>query len=126
MDKNINESLLPDANRRESLKGAQPNKGLDIVDVYQNCLHMAHQVDGITSKVNQNDLFQVLKHGLAFREYNKNTSVDDEVFHENLGQNDEIETTKSAKKLRDFYMDNYVTKFNLHTLYVIDSKISVI
>ena len=76
--------------------------------------------------MNQNDLFQVLKHGMAFREYNPDHSVDDEVVHRSKDGSSVIDTTKSAAELRKEYTENYVTSMNLHALYVIDSKISLI
>ena len=85
----------------------------------------------LPDKVNQNDLFTVLKHGMAFREYNPEHSVDDKIIHESKTAKDVkdgeikegIDTTKKAEDLRREYTDNYVTSMNLHSLYIIDSKI---
>lgn len=79
-------------------------------------------------KVQENHLFPVLKEELAFREYNPHMSVDNEIIHFSKNEEDhaKCDTMVKAEQLRKEYMANYVTSMNLHTLYILDSKISKI
>lgn len=69
--------------------------------------------------VNKEDICKIIQHGMNYRDYN---SLDDHKQFDVLDGS--INSIGSADANKWAYIENYVTKMDMHCQYVIDSKIN--
>lgn len=70
--------------------------------------------------VNKEDICKILEKGMNYRDYN---SLDDH-YNFKMNKDGSINGIDTADKNKRTYIENYVTKMQMHCQYVIDSKIN--